>query len=258
MFFVLSKVLFFLIQPINWIVWPLLYTMFGKNEKWRKKTLIVSLSAGLFFSNHFIFNQFVKLWEVDTITTSDIKKPYDIGILLGGYSNFFTSPDEDRHNFNERGARFFQTYELYKKGKFKKFLLTGGSGFMFGTQKSEAVLTRELLLRLGVPDSDILVEPGSKNTFENALFTHEFLEEKYKNETPNLLLITSAWHMRRSMGCFDRVDLKYTPFSVDFIGEENRYVPGSLIIPNSETIWRWEILMKEMIGYMAYRARGYI
>ena len=256
MFFTLSKVLFFFIQPINWIVWPLLYTAFGKNEKWRKRTLIVSLFAGLFFSNHFIFNQSVKLWEVNTITTPDIKEPYDIGILLGGYSNFFIKPDADRHNFNERGARFFQAYELYKKGKFKKFLLTGGSGSMFGTEKSEAVLARELLLRLGVPDSDIIVEPDSKNTFENALFTHELLKEKYPDAS--LLLITAAWHMRRSIGCFDRVDLKYTPFSVDFMGEENRYVPASLIIPNSQTIWRWEILIKEMIGYVAYRARGYI
>ena len=101
MFFVLSKVLFFLIQPINWIVWPLIYALFGKKKKWRKRALILSLSTGLFFSNHFIFNQFVKLWEVDTITTPDIKKPYDIGILLGGYSNFFIKPDADRHNFSK-------------------------------------------------------------------------------------------------------------------------------------------------------------
>jgi len=144
MFFVLSKVLFFIIQPINWIVFPLLYALFGKKEKWRKRTLILSVTAGLFFTNHFIFNQFAKLWEVDTITTPEIEEPYDIGILLGGYSNFFIQPDTDRHNFNERGARFFQTYELYKKGKFKKFLLTGGSGFMFGTEKSEAILARDL------------------------------------------------------------------------------------------------------------------
>ena len=256
MFFILSKVLFFIIQPIDWIVWPLLYTAFGKKDKWRKIGLITSVSCALFFTNHFIFNQFVKLWEVDTIITTDIKEPFDIGVLLGGYSNFFIRPDSDRHDFNERGARFFQAFELYKKGKFKKFLLTGGSGFMFGTDKSEAVLARELLLRLGVPDADIIVEPDSKNTFENALFTYELLKKEYPNSS--LLLITAAWHMRRSMGCFDRVDLEYTPFSVDFMGEENRFVPASLIIPNSETIWRWEILIKEVIGYVAYRARGYI
>lgn len=256
MFFILSKVLFFIIQPINWIVWPLIYTLFGKDGKWRKRALITSLSAGLFFSNHFIFNQIVQLWEVDTITSNEITEPYDIGVLLGGYSNFFIQPDHDRHNFNERGARFFQAYELYKQGKFKKFLLTGGSGFMFGTEKSEAVLARELLIKLGVPDSVIIVEPASKNTFENALFTYETLEKNFPNE--NLLLITSAWHMRRSMGCFDRVDLEYTPYSVDFMGEQTRFVPASLIIPNSETIWRWEILIKEMIGYIAYSVRGYI
>lgn len=256
MFFVVSKVLFFLIQPINWILLPLVYVLFGKNGKWKKKCLILSISAGFFFTNHFIFNQFARLWEVDTILMTDIEEPYDIGILLGGYSNFFIEPDTDRHNYNERGARFFHTYELYKKGKFKKFLLTGGSGFLFGTDKSEAVLARELLIRLGVPDRDIIVEPNSKNTFENALFTKMILEEKYPNS--RCLLITAAWHMRRSMGCFDRVNVEYTPFSVDHMGEQARIAPASLIIPNSETLWRWEILTKEMIGLMAYKARGYI
>ena len=256
MFFIFSKVLFFLIQPVNWMVLPLVYALFGKSKKWKKRCLIFSVSAGLFFTNHFIFNQTIRLWEVDTILMDDIKEPYDIGILLGGYSNFFVQPDSDRHNFNDRGARFFQTYELYKKGKFKKFLLTGGSGFMFGTEKSEAILARELLLRLGIPGEDIIIEADSKNTYENAIFTKKILDEKFQNA--KCLLITGAWHMRRSQGCFDKADVKYIPFSVDFIGEETRFAPASLIIPNSETIWRWEILIKEMVGMIAYKLRGYI
>ncbi len=256
MFFILSKVLFFIIQPINWMVLPLVYALFGKNEKWKKRCLILSVTACLFFTNHFIFNQMARLWEVDTILMNDIEEPYDIGILLGGYSNFFIQPDSDRHNYNERGARFFQAFEMYKKGKFKKFLLTGGSGFMFGTDKSEAVLARELLLRLGVPDEDIIVEPASKNTYENAIFTKKILSKDYPNA--KCLLITAAWHMRRSQGCFDKADIQYTPFSVDHIGEQPRFVPASLVIPNSETVWRWEIFVKEMVGMVAYKVRGYI
>ena len=255
MFFILSKVLFFLIQPVNWMVFPLLYALFGKNKVWKKRALILAVSTSIFFSNHFIFNQCIKPWEVDTILMTDIEEPYDIGILLGGYSNFFAQPDTDRYNFNERGSRFFQTYELYKKGKFKKFLLTGGSGFMFGTDKSEAVLAREYLLILGVPDEDIIVEPDSKNTYENAIFTKAILEEKYPDAS--CLLITAAWHMRRSKACFDKAGVKYTAFSVDFIGEKNRLAPASIIIPNSETIWRWEIFIKEMVGMVAYKMRGY-
>ncbi|HFC00826.1 MAG TPA: hypothetical protein ENJ53_08495, partial [Phaeodactylibacter sp.] len=162
MFFFLSKALYFIIQPVNWMVLPLVYAYFGKNKKWKKRCLTITVAASLLFTNHFIMNQCMRLWEVDTILMSDIKEPYDIGILLGGYSNFFIEPSSDRHNYNERGARFFQTYELYKKGKFKKFLLTGGSGFMLiGSEKSEAILARELLLRLGVPDEDIIIEPHS-------------------------------------------------------------------------------------------------
>ena len=257
MFFFLSKALYFIIQPVNWMVLPLVYAYFGKNKKWKKRCLTITVAASLLFTNHFIMNQCMRLWEVDTILMSDIKEPYDIGILLGGYSNFFIEPSSDRHNYNERGARFFQTYELYKKGKFKKFLLTGGSGFMLiGSEKSEAILARELLLRLGVPDEDIIIEPHSKNTYENAIFTKKILEEKYPNSKN--LLITGAWHMRRSMKCFDKAGVKYTPFSVDFIGEKTRFVPASLIIPNSETIWRWEILIKEIVGTFAYKLKGYI
>jgi len=238
MFFILSKVLFFIIQPVNWIVFPLLYALLGKNKLLKRRCLILGVCAAIFFTNHFVFNSFVKIWEVDTIKTDEIVKTYDIGILLGGYSNFFVRPDDDRHNYNERGGRFFQTYELYKKGKFKKFLLTGGSGFMFGTEKSEAILARD-----------------SKNTFENALFTKEILDKSYPNA--KCLLITSAWHMRRSKGCFDKVGIQYTPFSVDFIGEKSRLAPASIIIPNSETLWRWELIVKEIVGTVAYKVRGY-
>ena len=257
MFLFFSKLLYFIIQPINWIVLPLVYAVLGKNQKWKRRCLITSCVLGLFFSNHFIYNQCIKLWEVKTQTMDEIVEPYDIGILLGGYSNFFVEPNTDRHNFNERGGRFMQTFELYKKGKFKKFLLTGGSGFIiFGSEKSEAVLARDYLMRLGVPSEDIIVEPDSKNTHENATLTKKILDAKYPNA--NCLLITSAWHMRRSEGCFTKEGISYTPFSVDHIGEVNRFVPASMFIPNSENIYRWELLIKEIVGSVAYKLRGYI
>jgi len=256
MFLIFSKLLYFIIQPINWMVLPLVYAVLGKNKKWKRRCLITSCVLGLFFSNHFIFNQCIKLWEVKTQKINEIETTYDIGILLGGYSNFFVEPGSDRLNFNERGGRISQAVELYREGKFKKFLLTGGSGFIiFGAEQSEAIIAREYLMRLGVPDSDIILEPESRNTHENATLTKKILDEKYPKAS--CLLITSAWHMRRSMGCFTKEGIEYTPFSVDHIGEKNRYVPASLFIPNSQNIYRWELLIKEIVGSVAYKLRGY-
>ena len=256
MFLFFSKLLYFLIQPVNWMVLPLVYAVLGKNQKWKRRCLLTSCLVGLFFTNHFIFNQCIKLWEVNTQTVDEIQETYDIGILLGGYSNFFIEPNTDRLNFNSRGGRITHAVELYRKGKFKKFLLTGGSGLViFKTNQSEAIHAREYLMRMGIPDQDIIVEPDSRNTHENATLTKKILDEKYPNA--KCLLITSAWHMRRSMGCFDKEGIEYTPFSVDHIGEMNRFVPASLIIPNSETIYRWELLIKEMVGSVAYKLRGY-
>ena len=135
-------------------------------------------------------------------------------------------------------------------------MLTGGSGFiLFGADQSEAIIARKYLLRLGIPDADIILESESKNTHENATLTKKILDNQYPNA--KCLLITSAWHMRRSMGCFTKEGIEYTPFSVDHIGEQNRLVPASLFIPNSETIYRWELLIKEVVGSIAYKLRGY-
>ena len=256
MFFILSKVLFFLIQPINWVLGLMLYSLLSKNKKRKKKALLFAVILGFFFTNHFIYNQVIELWEVKTITADQIAQPYDIGIVLGGYSNSHILPNHDRFNINMRGNRFLNAYELYRTGKVKKLLLTGGSGDLLRDQKSEAPLVKKFLLRVGVPEEDIIIEPDSRNTYENAIFTKKILDEKYPRA--NCLLITSAYHMRRSKACFNKAGVSYTPFSVDFISEENRWHPENTILPDRNGFYFWEALIKEWVGYLAYWARGYL
>lgn len=190
MFFILSKVLYFLIKPINWVAFPLLYFLWTKNTTRKRWALIITVSAFFFFTNHFIFNQVMRLWEVDTITADQIREPYDIGIILGGYSNFSIRPNHDRHNFNERGNRFYNALELYFEGKIQKLLLTGGTGAMLENQPSEASQMLLFLEKLGIPREDIILEPNSRNTRENALFTQQLIQDQYPNA--KCLLITSA------------------------------------------------------------------
>lgn len=255
MFFVLSKVLFLFIQPINWLGGLLVYALFTKNAIRKKRALIAATVLFFFFTNRLIFNQFAKLWELKTITADQIQQPYDIGILLGGYSNSQIRPNHDRQNFSHRGNRFMNSYELYKTGKVKKLLLTGGSGDILQKNPSEAEKMREFLLRVGVPEDDIIVEGKSKNTWENAVFTKEILDEKFPNAS--CLLITSAWHMRRSIGCYEKVGVNFTAFSVDFITEKDRWVPENSIIPDRQGFYLWEMLIKEWVGCVMYKLQGY-
>ena len=256
MFFIISKTLYFLIQPINWVLGTLCYSVFTKNEIRKKRAAIFALIFGLFFTNHFIYNQAIQLWEYDTMHMDDIKEPYDLAIVLGGYSNFHIRPADDRHNFNARANRFTQALELYKKGKVKKLLFTGGSGDILNQNSSEALEIVKFLETMGIPREDYILEPDSRNTRENALFSKKIIDEKFPDA--RCLLVTSAWHMRRSIGLFKKVNVDFTPFSVDHIGEKTRFVPMSMIVPDRLGFYRWEILIKEIVGYTVYWLKGYL
>ncbi|MBI5916710.1 MAG: YdcF family protein [Bacteroidetes bacterium] len=255
MFFILSKILFFLIQPINWVIGLMAYSLFSKKPVRKRRALVAALTLSLFFTNRLIYNQFAKIWELKTITADQIQQPYDIGILLGGYSNSQIRPTHDRQNFSARANRFLNGYELYKTGKVKKLLLTGGSGDLLQKNPSEAERMREFLLRIGVPEADIIVEGKSRNTWENAIFTKKILDGQYPGAS--CLLMTSAFHMRRSVGCYRKAGVEFTPFSVDFITEKDRWAPENSLVPDRMGFYLWEALIKEWVGCVVYKLQGY-
>ncbi len=255
MFYILSKILYFLIQPINWVFLLLLAALFSKKPKRKRNCLIWTVGLFLFFSNHFIFNQVIRLWEPDPVLISNLNQ-YDIGILAGGYSNFFIEPQEDRHHFNPRANRLTQTTELFFANKIERILLTGGSGYLYGQEPSEALEAKQFLMRLGIPDSVIIVESLSRNTFENAKYTKAILAKEFPNQS--CLLITSAFHMPRTAACFKKAGIRFTPFCVDYMGEKTRFMPESTIIPDRRGFYHWEILVKEWVGYIMYKLRGYL
>lgn len=255
MFFALSKILSFAIKPVVWIIGLLLYAVWTRRP-WRgRRAVVAALVILLLTTNRWLTNIVVRAWEPETITANEIKTPYDIGIVLGGYSNLFIAPAHDRHNFSERANRFTQALELYHSGKVKKLLFTGGTGRLLQDGGSEAALLPPLLERLGIPAEDFLLEDRSRNTWENAIFTKDMLDEKYPGAS--CLLITSATHMPRSAACFRKAGLTATPFAVDYMSEMPPPGLDLYLLPDKTGLYKWEWLIKEWIGCVAYRMRGY-
>ena len=118
--------------------------------------------------------------------------------------------------------RLLQAMELYHSGKIKKILLTGGSGFVNFQDWKESGLIAKVLLKSGVKQEDIILENNSRNTYENAEMSAVILKQHYPNA--RCILITSAFHMRRSLACFAKAGITMDPFSVDV-----RYVPRKII-----------------------------
>ncbi len=252
MFFLLSKLLVFIITPLVWILSLLFVSFYSKNEIRKRKCLKWSLILALFFTNSFIFDEVARAWEVPATKFSDLKT-YDYGIVLGGMS--VNDEEMNRVQFYRGVDRLIQAIDLYKRGYIKKIIFTGGSGRLLHPEMKEGELLKPYILKMGVATEDLLIENESNNTRENAVFTKKLIDnDSLKGK---FLLITSAFHMRRSLRCFKKVGITADPYSTDRFAGPRKFEFDHLFIPNISSMNDWTGLIHEMIGYFTYRIMGY-
>ena len=208
----------------------------------------------MFFSNSFILDEFMRAWEINAVQDCELKQSYDYGILLSG----MTAPDTKykRLNFMRSSDRLLQTIRLYKQKKIKKIFISGGSGSIINKEYCESIDLKKYLIQIGIPEEDIITETNSRNTRENAEFTAKIMLNK--EQPVNCLLITSAFHMRRSKGCFDKAGLKVDIYPTDRYAGQRKYLFDHLFIPNHVTFNSWNLLIHEVTGYVIYAIMGYV
>jgi uncharacterized SAM-binding protein YcdF (DUF218 family) len=208
----------------------------------------------LFFSNGFIANEFMKAWEIPA-RRFDALNRYKLGIVLTG-ATLDLQPD-DRIYFQRGADRVTHTVQLYKTGLIEAILISGGTGRLTGEAEPEANKFKRAMVLMGVPEESILIENETRNTYESAVQVKEMLKDStYQNS--DCLLITSAFHMRRSLACYRKAGLNPEPFSTDFYSYERNFYFDSLFIPKLEGLVIWHKLAKEWAGFMAYKLAGYI
>jgi uncharacterized SAM-binding protein YcdF (DUF218 family) len=104
---------------------------------------------------------------------------------------------------------------------------------------------------MGVPAQAIILESESRNTHENALYSKEALKAL---EPGKVIVVTSAWHMRRSEAIFKKASYDFYAFSTDSIQGSNTF-PASYF-PDAWALERSSMLLREWIGFAAYRILG--
>lgn len=244
MFFIFSKLLAFLINPLLWIFLLLIFASI--NKKKRKSILYIILVSLYILCNSFIADQISRLWEIPRFDPED---RYDVGIVLGGISEY--DKITNSHNFNKYADRLIDAKELYHKGVIEKIMLTGGNGMLFNDGYVEADAMREHLIKNKIPIEDIIIEKRSRNTLENALNSADILNKLFKNG--EFLIITSAQHMRRAKFCFDKTSIKTTCFPTDCSNTNKKITFNYLIVPKIEALEIWSNLIHEWVGYIAYK-----
>jgi uncharacterized SAM-binding protein YcdF (DUF218 family) len=255
MFFILSKTLNYLTMPLVIICLCFIVSWVIKNNKWKNRLFKFSLILLLIFSNDFITNEVVRLWELPATPLKEIKKSYSIGILLTGVTRGNMTPD-DRVYFQRGADRVTHTLQLYRMGIIKTILVSGGSGSLLERSRQEADEIADALQLMGVPLEDIRIENESRNTHESAIAVKTLLQDSVSAD--ECLLITSAFHMRRSRACFKKVNYAGDTFTTDFLHHERKFTPDVLFIPRVDSLLIWNIMIREWVGMLAYKLSGYI
>ena len=255
MFFILSKVLNFLTNPLVLVGLFLAASLLFKSNRRKKISFWFGIGLLIFFSNSFIANEVMTAWEIPARPYAEMTKTYSWGIVLTGVTANDRMPN-DRVYFRHGADRVVHAVELYKKGIIKKILVSGGDGRLVLKARNEAEEMQKAMLLMGVPADDIMLEKNSRNTHESAVNVGEMLKDQ-KNE--NLLLITSAFHMRRSVACFHKAGFKtIETFTGDFYSNPRTFTPDVFLLPQAEAIMAWQKLFKEWTGMVAYKLAGYI
>lgn len=253
MFFVLSKTLHYLLTPVLWIVVLMVIALIVKNTKVKIRLFISAGIILLVLSNSFIQDEFMRWWEVDTTQKSELKESYEYGIVLTGMISYDSK--YERINFLRSTDRILQALDLYEDGTIKKIFISGGSGDLLNPEFKESEILRDYLIKIGIPEEDIIVESESRNTFENACASAKLLRPQ--NNTESYLLITSAFHMRRSAACFKKAGFDFDVYVTDRYAGSRKFTIDHLIVPNTNALSRWTLLIHEVSGYIVYKIMGY-
>ncbi len=158
-------------------------------------------------------------------------------IVLGGGVSYAPNHNELGVLSNSRILEAYRIYHIAKQHHVAYTIFSSGGGK--SVKSSEAALYKKLLLQLGVPKKAIIIEPKSKNTYQNAQFLKPILAH-YPFKT--YLLVTSALHMPRAQ-------LYFSHFGIHTIAAPSDFpYPFVGLIPSSYNLFVQSFALREYIG----------
>jgi uncharacterized SAM-binding protein YcdF (DUF218 family) len=255
MFFIASKVVFFFIQPSSLAFLSLLLggLLMRRHAVWGRRFLATGLAIILLFGFLPSGNLLVLPLEerfAEHVSPVPTEKITGI-ILLGGFEDISITRARGGLALNEAAERLTETLRLARELPNAKVIFTGGSGALFGDH-GVADSVRQFFIDAGIAPERIVIEDNSRNTYENAMFTKALL-----NPAPGdrWLLVTSAYHMPRSVGVFRKVGYDVVPYPVDFRTRDwgDAFRPFDSIAAGLQ---RTDLATKEWIGLVAYWLTG--
>lgn len=250
MFFILSKLLALFTVPSNLIGLAILLGLALVVLRWRKAGALLLVAANL----SLLAIGWSPLGSIGLVILENrfplpVLKGEVAGIVvLGGAIDTEVSQERQTIALGDPGERLTKTAQLSALYPQARIVLAGGLNDLMAKEgRSEAALARDLLVEIGVPAGRIELEERSRNTCENAVDSKAVAAPR---PGENWLLITSAFHMPRAVGCFRAAGFAVTPYPVDYFVRlgDLRQLSGSL----SVGLYLADLAAHEWLGLIAY------
>ncbi|MCC6984236.1 MAG: YdcF family protein [Bauldia sp.] len=252
-----SKLLPILIYPLGLAILLGLVALLlvGRRARAIGRLALLLALAILWVASTPAFSQWL-LWQIEgqvpAVPLEDAPQA-SVAVVLGGAIGQ-PIPPRVAPDLLDSVDRVLDTARLYRAGKVSAVLVTAGNLPWQTSAKSEAELIADLLEELGVPRSAITVETESRNTFENAANARALFEE---HGWTSGLLVTSAFHMPRALAVFRRAGLQVAPVTSD-VRVHFPLVESPLdLLPDAFSLNQTTDAIKEIVGLLVYRLRGW-
>ena len=252
LFFVASKLFWLVARPESWVVMLLVIGLW-----FLRRDRVVAASKMFAFALFLVLliglvpvgQLLIRPLEMRFPATPEISAPTGI-IILGGGEDARMSAATSLPELNAAGERLILGVALARAFPEARLIFTGGSAALVDRRVSGADGAQALFTRFDIADSRIILEPEARNTVENATRTYEIVEDAAQGPW---VLVTSAFHMPRSVGSFCAAGWRdVVPYPVDYraadLGGLSWSFAGNLDLLN--------VAIKEWIGLVAYSLTG--
>jgi uncharacterized SAM-binding protein YcdF (DUF218 family) len=254
MFFILSKIFWLMAQPISMIFLLLVVALVAL---WlgRRRLAGTLLVLAMLIHGVVTYTSFgaVLLQPLENRFAVPANPPTQVGaiVILGGSTMGRVSAARQVAELNDAGDRLTTGLFLARKYPTAKIVLSGGSGLLMGDLESEAEIVARFMVQQGIAGDRLVLEDQSRNTAENALFTRETIG----TVEGDIILVTSAFHMPRSVGLFHKNGMDVVPWPTDY------RTPGNMgfeidIANLTLNLDITTIAIREWIGLAAYHWTG--
>lgn len=257
----LSKFLPLFIYPVGVVLILLILSITLRKKSRLQKGFMISALVTLFLAgNRWISTSLVKSLEWRYLPAERMTEAGAI-VVLGGGTRAANYP-RTGVEIGEAGDRVVYATRLYREGLAEYVLLSGGNLDWVSNLTTPAEDMAELIVFFGVPESAIILETESRNTYENAIHSAEILESM---DIDRVYLVTSAIHMPRAVLLFEAQGIQILPAPTDFLvtrSDAESDAGDSLFtiilhfVPDAESLSLTTRAIKEYLGILVSKVRG--